>query len=72
MKLFFVATVLMFTTFISTANSIEKVVTVETGSGVLEGTLKTVKAESIKSMALIISGSGPTDRDGNNPSMVNN
>lgn len=72
MKLFLVISTLIIATFTSTANSIEKIVTVKTNSGILEGTLITAKTESIKRVALIIAGSGPTDRDGNSPSMVNN
>lgn len=50
----------------------EKIVTLKTGTGDLEGTLMTPESNSSKTVALIIAGSGPTDRDGNNPSMKNN
>ncbi|MDD0843445.1 alpha/beta hydrolase [Pseudomonas sp. Gutcm_11s] len=39
----------------------------DTGSGVLHGTLLRPKTEQAVPVALIIAGSGPTDRDGNNP-----
>ncbi|WP_404339646.1 alpha/beta hydrolase [Pseudoalteromonas mariniglutinosa] len=48
----------------------EMIVNVNVDSGVLEGTF--LKAENSNTVALIISGSGPTDRNGNNPSMINN
>ncbi|WP_271408243.1 alpha/beta hydrolase [Pseudomonas sp. Q1-7] len=39
----------------------------DTGSGVLHGSLLLPKVEDAVPVALIIAGSGPTDRDGNNP-----
>ena len=50
----------------------QQIVTLETGSGELEGTLLTADSADSKTVALIIAGSGPTDRDGNNPAMTNN
>jgi len=50
----------------------EKIVTLRTASGDLEGTIIAPSSNSSKTIALIIAGSGPTDRDGNNPSMTNN
>jgi len=50
----------------------EKIVTLKTQTGDLEGTLMMPASNSSKTIALIIAGSGPTDRDGNNPSMMNN
>lgn len=72
MKLFFMASFWLLTTFNSFATSIEKVVSIETGTGKLEGTLLTANLEDKPTVALIIAGSGPTDRDGNNPAMINN
>lgn len=43
----------------------------QTATGKLSGTLIRPKKE-IKEIALIIAGSGPTDRNGNNPFMKNN
>jgi len=50
----------------------EKIVTMKTTTGDLEGTLMIPESNSLKMVALIIAGSGPTDRNGNNPSMTNN
>lgn len=72
MKIFIIALFLLFTTFSLFATSIEQIVNIETGSGKLEGTLLTDELKDSKIVALIIAGSGPTDRDGNNPSMTNN
>jgi len=61
--------------FISTslfAKPIEKTVSIDTGTGILEGTLLTTNNNQAKAVALIIAGSGPTDRNGNGPSMTNN
>jgi len=72
MKLFVVTSFWLFVTFNSFAESIEKIVSIETGTGKLEGTLLLDNSQSSNTVALIIAGSGPTDRDGNNPAMVNN
>jgi len=72
MKIFIIALFLLFTTFSLFATSIEQIVNIETGTGKLEGTLLTDELKDSKIVALIIAGSGPTDRDGNNPSMTNN
>jgi alpha/beta superfamily hydrolase len=50
----------------------EKSITLETKSGNIEGTLLLPDNLSNIPVALIIAGSGPTDRDGNNPMMKNN
>ena len=50
----------------------EKSVTLETKSGNIEGTLLIPDDLSNIPVALIIAGSGPTDRDGNSPMMKNN
>lgn len=50
----------------------EKVVTLKTTTGDLEGTLMMPASNSSETIALLIAGSGPTDRDGNNPAMKNN
>lgn len=44
----------------------------QTKTGEIFGTLTTPKKFKKIPIALIISGSGPTDRDGNNPTMTNN
>jgi hypothetical protein len=43
-----------------------------TSTGTIYGTLKTPIQLQQMTVALIIAGSGPTDRDGNNPAMKNN
>ena len=43
-----------------------------TGTGILKGTLALPDGDGIFPVALMIAGSGPTDRDGNNPMMANN
>ncbi len=53
-------------------NGTEKSVTLQTKSGNIEGTLLIPDNLSDVPVALIIAGSGPTDRDGNNPMMKNN
>jgi len=53
------------------ASSGETVV-LDTGSGKLEGTLLIPKTNEQIPVVLIIAGSGPTDRDGNQPMMINN
>jgi pimeloyl-ACP methyl ester carboxylesterase len=54
------------------ANQSETIVTLETKSGTLEGSLLVPKGKTGIPIALIIAGSGPTDRNGNNPVMNNN
>ncbi|MCX6307902.1 MAG: alpha/beta hydrolase [Bacteroidia bacterium] len=53
------------------ADYLESPITLQTKTGKLFGTLTTPKVFSKGPMALIIAGSGPTDRNGNNPSMTN-
>ena len=43
-----------------------------TPAGTLKGTLLSFKGKKAVPLVLIISGSGPTDRNGNNPAMQNN
>ncbi len=72
MKIRFVITLLL-TFFIQDIYAQdEKIVILKTASGDLEGTLISSSSNSSKTIALIIAGSGPTDRDGNNPAMMNN
>jgi len=54
------------------AGQSEKIVTLTTESGTLEGTLLIPETKAMIPAALIIAGSGSTDRDGNNPMMKNN
>ena len=50
----------------------ETIVTLETNAGIIEGSLLVPNGALKTPVALIIAGSGPTDRDGNNPMMKNN
>ena len=50
----------------------EKTVWLKTATGDIEGTLMTPEPASLERVALLIAGSGPTDRDGNNMGMKNN
>ena len=54
------------------AFSKEESMELNTSSGMIEGTLLIPDDGETFPVALIISGSGPTDRDGNNPMMKNN
>jgi len=67
----FTILILIFT-FTSLYSQTEKTVTLKTATGDLEGTLMTPASNSSGTIALLIAGSGPTDRDGNNPAMKNN
>lgn len=49
----------------------EQAVELKTGTGVIHGSLLLPEAAGKPPVALIISGSGPTDRNGNNPGMQN-
>lgn len=50
----------------------EEVIVLKTENGEIEGTLTIPDAKLPVPVALIIAGSGPTDRNGNNPMMTNN
>ncbi len=53
------------------ANPIETIVTLKTKTGTLEGSFTVPNTDTPVPVALLIAGSGPTDRDGNNPAMKN-
>ena len=50
----------------------EEIVNITSETGIIEGTLLTPRALIKVPVVLIIAGSGPTDRNGNNPMMTNN
>lgn len=50
----------------------EKAITLETETGKIEGTLLCPTTSKEVPVVLVIAGSGPTDRNGNNPMMTNN
>lgn len=65
---------LLFCVFIfsASAHASEVELTLHTTGGDVEGSLLIPDTEEPVPVALIIAGSGPTDRNGNNPSMTNN
>jgi len=54
------------------SSSVESDITLHTATGDIYGTLTLPEDPNQLPVALIIAGSGPTDRDGNNPMMQNN
>lgn len=70
MKIIIIA-FLIFQSFSSIAQNAE-IVELNTETGSIEGTLFVTDLEGPMPVVLIIAGSGPTDRDGNNPMMKNN
>lgn len=52
---------------VAQATVLQRPISLDTGSGELFGTLLLPKSDTPVPVVLIISGSGPTDRDGNNP-----
>lgn len=59
-------TLTLFTGFVQ-ATVLQRPITLDTGNGELFGSLLLPKSDTPVPVVLIISGSGPTDRDGNNP-----
>jgi len=59
-------TLTLFTGF-AQATVLQRPITLDTGNGELFGSLLLPKSDKPVPVVLIISGSGPTDRDGNNP-----
>lgn len=72
MKFYLTIILLLFFALQNAYAQTEKTVLLKTDTGNLEGTLLVPKSNSDKTIALIIAGSGPTDRNGNNPAMQNN
>ncbi|PWD99699.1 alpha/beta hydrolase [Marinilabilia rubra] len=72
MKLFTSALLLLVICSNIVAQTEEEPVTLETPTGNIEGTLWFPSSSGKIPVALIIAGSGPTDRNGNNPMMTNN
>ncbi|WP_111670205.1 alpha/beta hydrolase [Algoriphagus litoralis] len=71
-KLMFVSAILFLLSANLFAQVADQPITLETGTGKIEGTLLRPETAEKVPIVLIIAGSGPTDRNGNNPSMVNN
>jgi len=57
----------MSSSFVRAQTLLNQTLNLDTGSGVLQGSLLLPKSERAVPVALLIAGSGPTDRDGNNP-----
>ncbi len=72
MKTNFITLLILIITLTNLYAQTEKIVLLKTATGDLEGTLMAPEQNSTKAVALLIAGSGPTDRDGNNPAMKNN
>lgn len=71
MKNLVLVLLLMLTPFIPRAQNTTELI-LQTGVDTLYGTLEIPAAEKSIPVVLIIAGSGPTDRNGNNPMMTNN
>lgn len=65
-------TLQMYASVTNDTTYVETQITLQTTNGDIYGTLTTPKEFSKIPVALIIAGSGPTDRNGNNPMMKNN
>lgn len=72
MKLSFIAFLIGCLVATAAMGQTQEVVVLKTNTGDIEGTLTMPDAKLPVAVALIIAGSGPTDRDGNNPMMKNN
>lgn len=72
MKIQIMMFVIGFLIAIASFGQSEEIVVLKTETGEIEGTLTMPDAKSPVPVALIIAGSGPTDRNGNNPVMTNN
>lgn len=53
----------------SAPSVLQRPVSLDTGQGVLQGSLLLPRSQTPPPVVLIIAGSGPTDRDGNNPAV---
>ena len=71
-KILFVLLIFLAGLIPSNAQVEEKAIALETATGNIQGTLLLPLTPENPPVVLIISGSGPTDRDGNNPIMKNN
>lgn len=72
MKIRFLIILLVFFALQNIYAQTEKIILLKTVTGDIEGTLMSPESNTSKTVALLIAGSGPTDRDGNNPAMKNN
>ena len=72
MKKLLLIHLLVMSLIITSYGQTEKTVILKTSTGDIEGTLMVATPNAKNCVALLIAGSGPTDRDGNNPQMKNN
>jgi hypothetical protein len=72
MKIHIVAFLIGFLVALAAFGQTEETITLKTETGDIEGTVTMPETKLPVPVALIIAGSGPTDRDGNNPMMKNN
>ena len=72
MKAFFFTALFLLSFNALFADQSETIAHLETQTGTLEGSLIVPDMKNTVPVALIIAGSGPTDRNGNNPAMTNN
>ena len=72
MKIIFFIQIVLILSLSNLYGQNEKIVLLKTATGNIEGSLVSPEPNLTKTVALIIAGSGPTDRDGNNQAMTNN
>ena len=72
MKIQMIAFLIGFLIAVNVFGQTEEVIILNTETGGIEGTLTMPEVKMPVPVALIIAGSGPTDRNGNNPMMTNN
>ena len=72
MKINFCLTFILSILILNLYSQTEKTVVLKTSTGYIDGSLLVPGRNLTNTVALLISGSGPTDRDGNNSGMVNN
>ncbi len=72
MKIQMIAFLIGFLIAVNVFGQTEEVIILNTETGEIEGTLTMPEVKMPVPVALIIAGSGPTDRNGNNPMMTNN
>ena len=72
MKKYLGIRILLIIAFTNIFGQSEKTVMLKTPTGYIEGSLMAPESNNSKTVALIIAGSGPTDRNGNNAGMKNN
>ena len=72
MKIYLYLPIVLIISFTSIYGQSERTVSLKTPTGNIEGSLMAPESNISKTVVLLIAGSGPTDRDGNNSGMKNN